>query len=93
MQRVYSPLPDEFNQVMPLGPTAASPMGQMLRIIKGKHKTYFCLNRALILCFQHHLMNFYQVCSNYASIGQKWPRSGCHMYHVLRFYIMLVLST
>ena len=50
MQRVYSPLPDEFNQVMPLGPKAASPMGQMLRIIKEKHKTYFCLNRALILC-------------------------------------------
>ena len=73
MQRVYSPLPDEFNQVMPLGPKAASPMDQMIRIIKGKHKTYFCLNRALILCLQHHLVNLFQICSNYDSMGKNGP--------------------
>ena len=93
MQRVYSQLPDEFNQVMPLGPKAACPMGQMIRIIKEKHKTYFCLNRALILCLQHHVVNFLPSLFKLCIYRPKWPRSGCHMYHVLRFYIMLVLST
>ena len=27
--------------------------------------------RALILCMKHHLVNLYQVCSNYAPGGQK----------------------
>ena len=33
IQRVYSPLSDEFNQYMPLGPKVAHPMGQMFRLI------------------------------------------------------------
>ena len=35
IQRVYSPLSDEFNQVMPQGPKVARPMGQMFRLIIG----------------------------------------------------------
>ena len=41
IQKVNSPLSDEFNQVMPLGPKVAHPMGYMLRLIQGKHKKIF----------------------------------------------------
>ena len=63
----------------------------------------FCLSettkpRVLILCLLHHLVNLYQVCSNYDPGGQKWPRHGGHMFYLdlykqkLVFYILLILS-
>ena len=51
MQRVYSQLPDVFNQAMPLGPKVAGPIGQMLRIIKEKHKTIFLSEKSLDIMF------------------------------------------
>ena len=39
MQKVNSPLTDEFNKVMPLWPKMARPIGCMFRfILYGKHK-------------------------------------------------------
>ena len=36
----------------------------------------------IILCLQHHLVKPYQVCSNYAPGGQKWPCLGGHMFYL-----------
>ena len=41
--------------------------------------------RALLLCLLHHLVNLYQVCSNYDYGDQIWP--------CLTSYIQLILST
>ena len=57
MQKVNSPLTDEFNKVMPLWPKMARPIGRMFRfILYGKHKkksscpSEISRPRALILC-------------------------------------------
>ena len=38
--------------------------------------------RALILGMQHHLVDFYQVCSNYAPGTKKWPCPRGHMFYI-----------
>ena len=58
---VYSGLSDEFNHYQ-MSSVKLCSRGQ-------KHKKSSCL-KALILCLYHHLVNLYQVCSNYTSGGQ-----------------------
>ena len=62
----------KFVQIIPLGPKMAGPGGSnVLRwLIKRKHKKNFLsetlgLDRALTFGMYHHLVDLYQVCSNY----------------------------
>ena len=53
----------------------------------GKHLK-ICLSetirpRALVFGMLHHLVDFYQVCSNYAPVTKNSPASGSHVLHSL----------
>ena len=85
---------------MPLGPKAANPVGHMFYngLYKENHKKSCCpkplgLEPRYYVCSNWHLVNLYQVCLNYASRDQKWPRHGAHMYYLhkekFRFYILI----
>ena len=43
--------------------------------------------RALIFGMKHHLVDIYQVCSDYAPWGQKWACPGGHMLDLYRDYM------
>ena len=42
-------------------------------------------HRALVFCMRHHLVDAYQVCSNYAPGTQNGPVLGSHVLHRLIF--------
>ena len=41
----------------------------------------------MLLCLGHHLLNLYQVCSDYASVDHKWRMS-----HVLLIEVLNLVS-
>ena len=63
----------------------APPWGHMFYIglYREKHETIFSSEttrpRAFIFDMKHHLVNFYQVCSNYIPGAKKLPRPRGHM--------------
>ena len=68
----------------------APPRGHMFYIglYREKHETIFLSEttrpRALIFGKKHHLVNLYQVCSNYAQ-GAKWPHPRGHMFYIVLY--------
>ena len=72
------PLPSLF-KLYPWGQKRPHPRGHMFYIglYREKHEKKFLSEtirlRALIFSMKHHLVDFYQVCSNNALWGQKWP--------------------
>ena len=67
---------------MPLGPIMAQPKGLHVlhRLIEGMHEKIFLSetirDRALIFGMYHHLVDFYQVCSNYVPGAKNGSASG-----------------
>ena len=57
------------------------------RLTKGKHEKIFLsettMPRGLIFGMKHHLVDFYQVCSNYATWAKDSPPRGSHVLHRL----------
>ena len=41
--------------------------------------------RALIFGMKHHLVDLYQVCSNYAPWAKKRPSPGGHMFYIVLY--------
>ena len=95
IQRVNSPLSEEFKKVICLGLfRRGKQFSPCLGLYRENKKKYSCPKPlALILCLKHHLVNLYQVCSNYASGSQKWPAADDTCFYLLRFYFLLILST
>ena len=69
----------------------APPHGQMFYVglYREKHEKIFLsettMLRALIFgtCMKHHLVNLYQVCSNYIPGAKNGPPPGSHVLHRL----------
>ena len=79
-----------FVQIMPLGPKMAPPPGSHVlhRLIYGKTLKKFFLSetirpRALIFGMWHHLIDLYQVFSNYTPEAKNGPAPGSHVLHLL----------
>ena len=77
---------------MAIGPKLGSPRGSHVlhRLMQGKDIKKIILSettshRALVFCMKHHLVDAYQVCSNYAPGTQKRPVLGSHVLHRLIF--------
>ena len=56
------------------------------KLIKGKHEYIFSSKttrpRALIYGMKHHLVDLYQICSNYAPRAKHGPVLGGHMFYM-----------
>ena len=76
-----------FVQIIALGPKMALPNGQMFYIglYREKHEKIFLsetsMPRALIFGMKHHLVDLYQVCSNYIPGAKNGPPPGSHVLH------------
>ena len=75
------PLPSLF-KLCPWGQEWSSPVGHMFNryLYRKKHEKIFLSKtvrpRVLILGMKHHLMDLYQVCSNYAPWANNCPTTG-----------------
>ena len=77
----------KFVQIMPLGPKKAPPRGHMFYtgLYKEKPEIIFLSKatrpRALIFSMKHHLVDLYQVCSNYIPGAKNGTAHGSHVLH------------